>query len=679
ESVLFADGFNYNAIVSQQTPLLTISIPVGLQMGNSSGDITINGSGYSLDRLENFSYQATSNSNLQVKPGKTLGLIGGNITMNSSRVSTNSGDIQLGSVKQGLVDLNLTSTGWKFDYQKVSKFGNIKLDQAMIDGIAPGGGTIDLQAGNIFLHNGSNIVIQNQGFQLSGGININAAESVEVTGLNPQNNLFSDIRTESLLGSTGDISISTQRLTTSGEQGIQSYAFNAPGGNIIIDANESVKLTPFPLNPINTSQIETASFSQAKAGNVVISTGNLTLVDGSRVASVSRSLGDSGNVTINAKSIEVNGIRSDFLASLISAGTLGEGNAGNLLINTDRLTVRNGGRVDSSTAAQGNAGNVTINAQEFIEVSGTVPGSINPSLIISSASLLDESLRQALGLPASPTGESGNLIINTPELRVIDGALVTVNNDGTGNAGSLKINANSIFLNSKGGITAATESGEGGNIELNLQESLFIRGESSINTESLGTGNGGNIDINSPVIGGFENSDIVANAIEGNGGNIDIVTQGIFGLKFREQVTEESDITASSKFGVSGSVKINNIGINPSSGITQLSTDVIDSSNQIASGCATQTGNTFVSTGRGGIAQNPNEQVDANFNWSDIRDLSIYLKRNSNTKVTSISEKPKIIEATGFRRNSSGDIELVASENISLINKQAADCSRIDT
>ncbi|MEO1185961.1 MAG: S-layer family protein, partial [Cyanobacteria bacterium J06636_27] len=71
--------------------------------------------------------------------------------------------------------------------------------------------------------------------------------------------------------------------------------------------------------------------------------------------------------------------------------------------------------------------------------------------------------------------------------------------------------------------------------------------------------------------------------------------------------------------------------------------------------------------------------VDANFNWSDIRDLSIYRKRNSNTKVTSISEKPKIIEATGFRRNSSGDIELVASENISLINKQAADCSRIDT
>jgi large exoprotein involved in heme utilization and adhesion len=33
-------------------------------------------------------------------------------------------------------------------------------------------------------------------------------------------------------------------------------------------------------------------------------------------------------------------------------------------------------------------------------------------------------------------------------------------------------------------------------------------------------GNGGNITINAPVIAGFENSDIIANAVQGNGGNI---------------------------------------------------------------------------------------------------------------------------------------------------------------
>ncbi|MCJ8283102.1 MAG: filamentous hemagglutinin N-terminal domain-containing protein, partial [Rivularia sp. ALOHA_DT_140] len=30
-SILFEDGFNYSAIVSQQTPLLTVSVPLGLQ------------------------------------------------------------------------------------------------------------------------------------------------------------------------------------------------------------------------------------------------------------------------------------------------------------------------------------------------------------------------------------------------------------------------------------------------------------------------------------------------------------------------------------------------------------------------------------------------------------------------------------------------------------------------
>ena len=39
ESILFEDGFNYSAIVSQATPLLTVSVPLGLQMGINPGNI----------------------------------------------------------------------------------------------------------------------------------------------------------------------------------------------------------------------------------------------------------------------------------------------------------------------------------------------------------------------------------------------------------------------------------------------------------------------------------------------------------------------------------------------------------------------------------------------------------------------------------------------------------------
>ncbi|NJO94192.1 MAG: hypothetical protein HC820_07270 [Hydrococcus sp. RM1_1_31] len=69
-----------------------------------------------------------------------------------------------------------------------------------------------------------------------------------------------------------------------------------------------------------------------------------------------------------------------------------------------------------------------FNATEFVEVSGRVPGSLSPSLLVSAASAVDESLQQTLGLPPVPSGDAGNLTINTNQLRVTDGAQVTARN-----------------------------------------------------------------------------------------------------------------------------------------------------------------------------------------------------------------------------------------------------------
>ncbi|MEH1867523.1 MAG: S-layer family protein [Nostoc sp.] len=662
-SIKFADGFEFSAVNPQNTPLLTVSVPIGLQMGSNPGAIAFNGSGYGFERLSNSVLRATSESNLQVKPGKTLTLLGSNISMVGSRISTSSGNIELASVKEGAIDLQSTSEGWQLGYEKVSKFGDIKLDQAIIDALAAGGGSIRLQGGNISLDNGSKVIIQNLGLKPSGGISINAVESLEVSGLHPNLNEYSAIYTESLVGLIGDINISTQRLKLSGGQGISSRAINSQGSNIIVKASESIKLEADPLNLTRTSNIETSTFSSKRAGDVILSTNDLIVLDGSRVSSITTSPGDGGNVNINTKSIEVSGITSNFVASVITAGSLGQGNAGNLLINTDRLTIRDGGRVDSSGAASGNAGSVTINAGEFIEVNGTVPGSINPSLIISSANLLDESLRKTLRLPPAPTGKSGNVTINTPVLRVMNGAQVTVKNDGMGNAGSLKVNANSIFLDSKGGITAATKSGEGGDITINLKDSLIMRHGSKIDTESLGTGNGGNITINSPIIGGFENSDIIANALNGNGGNINITTGGIFGLEFRNQLTPESDITASSQFGVNGTVEVNNVGVDPNSGLVELPANVTDQSQQIASGCSNTNGSSFVATGRGGVPQNPTQEVIIDRTWSDTRDVSAF-QNKTNVVIAQTQKSPEVlVQATSWRRNAQGKIELVAAQS----------------
>jgi large exoprotein involved in heme utilization and adhesion len=127
-------------------------------------------------------------------------------------------------------------------------------------------------------------------------------------------------------------------------------------------------------------------------------------------------------------------------------------------------------------------------------------------------------------------------------------------------------------------------------------------------------------------------------------------------------------------------VQINNLSIDPSSGLVELPVDLSDSSQQIASGCSSNTGSSFVATGRGGIPQNPNEQVNINATWSDIRDLSAYRKRNNNTvEKTQISNKPAIVEANGFIRNANGEIELVALLPTPLTTKQIPECSGSNT
>ncbi len=177
-------------------------------------------------------------------------------------------------------------------------------------------------------------------------------------------------------------------------------------------------------------------------------------------------------------------------------------------------------------------------------VSGRVLRNPNPSSVSSSAPIVTQTLQARYRLAPVPSGDSGDVTINTDSLSVTDGALVDVRNDGPGNAGTLRVNASSIFLDNQGGITAATASGEGGNISLEA-ENLFALGGSAITATADGTGNGGNITIDTDTLVALENSDITANAEQSFGGRVNINAQGIFGTQFRDTPSSESDITAS--------------------------------------------------------------------------------------------------------------------------------------
>ncbi|HIK53026.1 MAG TPA: S-layer family protein [Oscillatoriales cyanobacterium M59_W2019_021] len=264
-------------------------------------------------------------------------------------------------------------------------------------------------------------------------------------------------------------------------------------------------------------------------------------------------------------------------------------------------------------------------------------------------------------MPERPTGNSGNLRIETPVLTVTDGARVNVQHDGTGNAGTLSIDADLIRLDTGGGISATTQSGEGGNIALNIQETLQMRRQSQISATAGGNGNGGNIAIETPILVALENSDISANAGFGRGGRVRIAAQGLFGTAFRETLTPQSGITASSEPGAefSGIVEIQTPDTEPNAGLVELSANPIDPTALIDRGCASGE-NQFVITGRGGVPDDPTATLRESPSWTDARDWREVGNDLATSEPVATPEAKQLVEATGWVRRPDGVVELVA-------------------
>jgi len=667
-SLKLADGKQFSATSPQTTPLLTISVPIGLQFGANPGRIEVQGIGYDLsvqDPIFSPIIRGSSSIGLRVPQGLTLALVGGDIDIEGGTLTAEQGRIELGSVGgNGQVNLNPIPQGFTLSYQGLQSFRDIRLSQqALAD--ASGGGSIQVQGDHVSLTDGSNILIQNQGFQRGGSISVNAAESFEVSGINPDGRLTSGLDSQNEEGGSGaDIAISTQQLVMQGGGSIAtSSRSTGKAGNVTVNATDSVRLIGFPpINPALNTSISALAFSSGEAGDITVSTGRLTGMNGGQISSGTFGTGHGGHTTVNAlDSIELIGQTSLFSPSGLNATTLNAGDAGDLTVNTSRLAVRDGANVNSVTLGTGNAGSVTINARETVEVSGKLLSSPTPTFIGSSALIPAATLQAAYRIAPVPSGYSGNVEINTHNLSVTGGAIVDVRNEGVGNAGTLRVNAaNSIFLDQQGSITAATAFGEGGNISLKAQN-LQLSNNSAI-TASVGrTGNGGNIMLNTDILAALENSNITANAVQGRGGNIQINTQGIFR-------SPDSAIIASSQLGINGTVQINTLVNDPSRGLVALPVILADTSKQIAQGCAAgnrTTGSRFIVTGRGGLPANPGEPLSSDTVWSDTRLLAATLKPQHSQ--TGSAPKPStppavaIVPATGWVLNGKGEVILTAS------------------
>jgi filamentous hemagglutinin family protein len=543
------------------------------------------------------------------------------------------------------------------------------------------GGNIRVTTPRLTLRDGGEITSYTESQGQGGDVWVRA-EDITARGVNPRFGYLSSSIQSSTAGSGqgGDVRVETERLRLLDGATVASYTIfpvngtiaptsgTGNAGNITVQADDFIEVVGVSSDLLGgVSAITTSTFSRGDGGDSTVSTRRLSVREGGTVsANVVLSIallgrppagagtGQGGDLTINARElIEVIGVSPTTADnSEIGVYNLGSGRAGRATINTPELKIQAGGAVGASTAAIGSAGRLTINASD-IQISGT-DAENNPSSIGSSATLTTEAIQRIYFLPAIPTGDTGSVTINTDRLAVTDGAEVSVRHQGTGNAGRLRINADTIALEG-GQITASTVSGRGGDLRINADQTLWLDRQSTISAEAGGQGNGGNIRLSAPFTYAFHDSDIIANADRGNGGRINIASDGIFGTQYRDQLTSDSDITATSNVGVSGTVKIDSLNLDTDSSFLALPGDVMDSSQEISQACAADQDNQFIITGQGGVPMNPND-ISSDRPWSDLRDLSEF---TAAAMPVPYPDSTALLEANSWQVNAAGAIELV--------------------
>ncbi len=480
------------------------------------------------------------------------------------------------------------------------------------------GGVLTIETANLLVQRGAQVSTDTLGAGKAGELRIKAFESITVDGRTSDDligsGLFAQVN-ENATGDGGDLFINTQKLNVLGGAQISTSARNrGKGGTLTIDATNYILV----------------SGTAAKADDF----GRSNILVSAELAATR----DAGKLQITTKTLTVeNGGR-------ISADNFGSGEGGTANINVRQLQILNGGEVRSGSFSSGAGGTLNINATESVDVIGT--GTINSKTVVST-----------LFSQAQASGNAGNLNINTPQLNVLDGAEITVSGKGTGPAGNLTIESNTIRLN-RGNLTAETNAGEGANITLKNLDLLILRNQSLISATAFNNANGGNININAP--NGFivaipeENSDISANAFAGKGGNIQINTQSIFGIESRLQLTDKSDITASSELGIQGVITINtpdNDSIQNS--FTELPNNLIDTNALIANSCIArspkQQGN-FIITGTGSLPNRPSEAAASSYPTGDVQNVT------NNSTASSWKKGDPIVEPQGIYRLANGDL-----------------------
>lgn len=525
-------------------------------------------------------------SNLSVKQGQSLLLVGGEVNLEGGQLTAPGGRIELGGLsKPGAIGLTINNNQFNLAFSvDITRSDVLLNNNSRLDVTAEDGGNIAINARTLRMLEESRLaagIATGLGTSDSrgGDIEVNATDTITLVG----SSIFNTVETGSI-GKGGDVRITTGSLSLSSGAQLEAITYGqGNAGNVFINARDAVSI-----DGNRNEEYSSGVFSNVgqggigKGGSIYITTGSISLTNGAQLIAINRGRGDAGNIFIDARdavsfdgtsrngslftgafsSVEPRSIgqggniriaaKSVLLTNRarLDSTMFGRGDAGDIIISTDSLSLTNGAQVNASTIGQGNAGNIFIDARNLVSFDGIGSSARSPSGAFSSVG-------------QNATGQGGIVRIVTDSLSLTNGAQIGAGTFGRGAAGNIIVGArDSISFNSSSsGIFSSVSQGavgQGGDIRI-ATRSFLLKNGAQIGASTSGRGNAGSILIEARSISFDDTSDsfpsgafssVRAGAI-GQGGSVRIVTDSL-------SLANGAQIVAStSGQGNAGSILIN--------------------------------------------------------------------------------------------------------------------------
>jgi filamentous hemagglutinin family protein len=446
------------------------------------------------------------------------------------------------------------------------------------------GGDLFINAASLRIEEGAQVSAASEGTENAGRIAIHTAERVDVLGTSANgqvSRLDTDIRsTHDVMG--GQLTIDTGVLTVRDGAQVSSSVTIGSG-------------TAGELNVV-ADTIELSGESEGVNGSAGFPGGLFAIIN-------NNASGQGGILRVQAERLNISN------GSKVQTITFGDGDAGDLFINVGDIDIR---ETEDSVFSTGFF--TGLGSDPFRNVKP--PIGKGGELVINSnnISMRGYGVEISSAVVEGGIGNAGNIVINTDTLRLSESSIISAESDGRGSAGNIEINARDYFELSDSNILTESINSSGGDISVNMATGnnigvLVLYGDSDITTNSLE--DGGNITLQLPTVA-FDDSDILARSQGANGGNITLSpffseTLSSDGLEPFED-NEEVDINADGQIS-SGRIIIPDTSFIQGS-LTELSSQLINPESLVVNSCiarSNQLGGTFNISGAENLPEQPDE------------------------------------------------------------------------